>query len=115
MCDTHDIAIYDISKEALIAHGKGPRSVVYSIKFNKEENSIIMACAKEVMFATFSNGKINLKKGVFGKAPILPNLCAAVLNDNMVTSMNNGLLALWKGNFCSKVYKEHTKAVGALC
>lgn len=33
----------------------------------------------------------------------------------MISSMSSGLLAQWKGNFVSKVYKEHTKSVGALC
>ena len=67
------------------------------------------------MFAKFSHGKIELKKGVFGKAPIKPNLCVANLGDAMITSMSNGLLAYWKGTFCSRVFKEHTKPVGALC
>lgn len=29
--------------------------------------------------------------------------------------MASGLLVQWKGNSCSKVYKEHSKAVGAIC
>ena len=73
------------------------------------------ACSKEVVFAKFLGGKIECKKGVFGKAPLKPNLCAATLGDAIITSMNNGVLAYWKGHFCSRVYKEHTKAVGALC
>lgn len=115
MNDNHEIAVYDIQKNALIAYGRGPRSVVYSIKFNSAEDEVVCACSKEVVFAKFSGGKISCKKGVFGKAPLKPNLCIAVLGDSIITSMNNGVLAYWKGNFCSRVYKEHTKAVGALC
>lgn len=29
--------------------------------------------------------------------------------------MQNGLLTLWKGSSCSKIFKEHNKPVGALC
>jgi hypothetical protein len=28
--------------------------------------------------------------------------------------MQNGLLTLWKGNSCSKLFKEHSKAVVAI-
>lgn len=34
MGESHDIAIYDINEKRLVAHGKGPRSVIYQIKFN---------------------------------------------------------------------------------
>lgn len=67
------------------------------------------------MFASFSKGKVTCKKGVFGKAPLLANYCVAVMGDAVITSMSNGALGYWKGNFCSRVYKEHSKAVGALC
>lgn len=36
--DYHEIAVYDIAKNSLVAFGKGPRSVVYSIKFTKNED-----------------------------------------------------------------------------
>ena len=75
----------------------------------------MLACSKEVVFASFLKGKISCKKGVFGKAPLQANYCVAVTKDAVVTSMANGVLGYWKGNFCSRVYKEHTKAVGALC
>jgi len=115
MSDKHEIAVYDIQKNALIAFGNGPRSVVYAIKFNSAEDEVVLACQKEVIFSRFDSGKINNKKGVFGKAPLNPNLSIANLGDSVVTSMSTGLLVLWKGNFASKVFKEHTKSVGALC
>ena len=52
---------------------------------------------------------------MFGKAPLQSNYCVAIVGDAAVTSMQNGVLGYWKGGFCSRVYKEHTKAVGALC
>ena len=33
MSDKHELAIYDIQKNSLVAFGNGPRSVVYAIKF----------------------------------------------------------------------------------
>ena len=38
MNDKHEIAVYDIQKDALIAYGQGPRSVIYAIKFNNQED-----------------------------------------------------------------------------
>ncbi len=29
--------------------------------------------------------------------------------------MNNGLLTQWKGTSCTKIFKQHTKPVTALC
>jgi echinoderm microtubule-associated protein-like 5 len=115
MSDKHEIAVYDIQKDALVAFGDGPRSVVYAIKFNAQEDEVVLACHKEVIFSRFNSGKVDLKKGVFGKAPLNPNLSIANLGDSVVTSMSSGLLVLWKGNFASKVFKEHSKSVGALC
>jgi hypothetical protein len=42
-------------------------------------------------------------------------LAIVPLGDTMITSMTNGLLVQWKGTFASKVFKEHSKSVGALC
>lgn len=116
MSDNHQIAIYDINDKSLVAFGKGPRSVVYQIKFNLAEDEVILSCAKEVLFARFSKGKLDLKKGVFGKAPCVPCLGIALNgNSSVIIAMNNGLLSQWKGNSCSKIYKEHSKPVTALC
>ena len=46
MSDNHEIAVYDINEKTLVAFGKGPRSVIYQIKFNSEEDQVICACAK---------------------------------------------------------------------
>lgn len=115
MSDKHEIAVYDIEKNSLVAFGGGPRSVIYALKFTLAEDELVCACAKEVVFVQFLDGKIQSKKGAFGKAPLNPSLSIATLGDSIVTSMSNGLLILWKGNFASKVFKEHTKSVGALC
>ncbi len=53
MNDSHDIAVYDINEKKLVAFGKGPRSVIHQLKFNSEEDQVICACAKEVVFAYF--------------------------------------------------------------
>ena len=115
MSDKHEIAVYDIASGSLVAFGQGPRSVIYAIKFNSSEDEVVCACQKEVVFSRFKSGKIENKKGVFGKAPLNPCLALARLGDTMITSMSSGLLCQWKGNFVSKVYKEHAKSVGALC
>ena len=115
MSDKHELAVYDVQKNSLVAFGNGPRSVVYAIKFSRDEEEVVLACQKEVVFARFQSGKVELKKGVFGKAPLNPCLSIATLADSVVTSMSSGLLVLWRGTYASKVFKEHSKSVGALC
>jgi hypothetical protein len=115
MNDKHELAVYDIAKNALVAFGQGPKSVIFAIKFNEQEDEVVCACEKEVVFCRFQSGKLETKKGVFGKAPLNPNLAIATLADSVVTSMTSGLLVQWKGNFASRVFKEHSKSVGALC
>jgi hypothetical protein len=57
------------------------------------------------VFASFENGKVNCKKGVFGKVPGKSSFSIALLGDSVVTAMSDGLLILWKGTSASKVYK----------
>lgn len=80
--DNHEIAVYDITTKALVAFGKGPRSVIYQIKFNLAEDQLICACAKEVQFVTFLGGRVECRKGIFGKAPCMPCYSIAVLKNN---------------------------------
>ena len=35
MNDNHEIAVYNLSNNSLVAYGRGPRSVIYCIRFNK--------------------------------------------------------------------------------
>jgi hypothetical protein len=63
----------------------------------------------------FGTGRIETKKGIFGKAPLTANYCIAVVGDAIVTGMGNGVVGYWKGNTCSRVYKEHVKPVTAIC
>lgn len=116
MCDDHDIFVFDITSKSLVAFGKGPKNVVFHIKFNAEEDTVILACDKQVAFANFSKGQLTCKKGVFGKAPVTQCYSVAVgKNGDCLISQQNGLLTLWKGNSCTKVFKEHTKTVYAVC
>lgn len=105
MSDTHEIAVYDLTKNALVAFGNGPKSVIYAIKFTANEEEIVCACQKEVVFIKFQTGKIETRKGVFGKAPLVANYCVGVVGDAVVTGMGNGAIGYWKGNMCSRVYK----------
>lgn len=58
MNDKHEIAVYDIAKNALVAFGQGPTSVIFAIKFNQNEEEVICACEKEVVFCRFASGKL---------------------------------------------------------
>lgn len=46
MSDTHDIAVYDLTKNAMVAFGQGPKSVIYAIKFTANEEELVCACQK---------------------------------------------------------------------
>lgn len=57
------------------------------------------------MFIKFQGGKIENKRGVFGKAPLVANYSIGLAGDAIVTGMGNGVIGYWKGNVCSRVYK----------
>ena len=101
--------------KSLLATGNGPRSPIYALKFNANEDMVAAACAKEVVFAEFKNGKFKLVKGVFGKTPIVAAFSLANCANGMVSGMQNGSILMWKGTSCTKPYKEHSTAVSALC
>lgn len=58
MSDNHEIAVFDLDKNAIIAYGQGPKSVIYAIKFTSNEEEVVVACQKEVVFVKYKNGKI---------------------------------------------------------
>lgn len=60
MNDKHEVVVYDISQKdaSVVAFGQGPKSVIFAIKFNKNEDELICACDKEVVFIRFSGKKI---------------------------------------------------------
>ena len=114
MSDKHEIAIYDIESNKLVATGNGPRSVIYTLRFNETEDLVAASCAKEVVFIEFKNGKFKVVKGVFGKTPVIAAFSLARYGNGFVSGMQNGSILLWKGTSCTKAYKEHTSAVSAL-
>jgi hypothetical protein len=34
MSDNHEISVFDVVKNATIAYGQGPKSVIYAVKFS---------------------------------------------------------------------------------
>ena len=46
MSDKHEIAIYSVESQSLIATGNGPRSVIFALKFTTDEEMVAAACAK---------------------------------------------------------------------
>ena len=43
------------------------------------------------------------------------NFCIGLVGDAILTGMANGAIGYWKGNMCSRVYKQHVKPITALC
>lgn len=54
MSDTHNIAIFDISKKqpTVLAHVQGPRAVIMSLGFDPAGEILVATCVKEVNFFT---------------------------------------------------------------
>jgi hypothetical protein len=44
MSDNHEISVFDVIKNATIAYGQGPKSVIHAIKFSANEEEVILAC-----------------------------------------------------------------------
>lgn len=105
MCDTHDIAVYDIEKQKLVASGKGPKSVIYSLKFSESEDVVAASCAKQVVFADFKNGNLKVTNGSFGKNPAVAAFSLARYSNGFVSGMQNGSIIVWKGTGSGKAYK----------
>jgi hypothetical protein len=49
----------------LVASGKGPRSEIFDIKFDKSDKTIIVACKCEVNFVTFEGNILKVARGVW--------------------------------------------------
>lgn len=107
----HCIAVYDVDKamsgrgsgrrdDYLISSGKGPRSDVFDVKFDKADKSIILACNNEVYFVTYDTIMIKLVKGLWDAktCPLSTVLCIGHIEANIITGTFKGQLIVWRGN-----------------
>ena len=106
MNDEHDIAIYDISnvrQPTLINKSKGVRDVVLDLKFSKDNSQIIMASKKELYFANINTKRIKITKATgWGKQKPMSLVIAFMQKSDCVVGLNNGNIAIIKGNSVSK-------------
>ena len=99
----HCLVVYDVDKalngrgqgkkeDFLIASGKGPRSEVFDIKFDKVDKNIIIACKNEVYFASYDNLMIKLTKGLWDAktCPFSAVLCIGTVETNICTGTFKG-------------------------
>ena len=67
MDSDHTVVVYDVDKgiglrvsgqsgSAIFATGKGPKSFVFDVKFDKVDKYVILACRNEVYFCTYDLG-----------------------------------------------------------
>ena len=72
----HCLVVYDVDKalssrgsgkkeDFLVSSGKGPKSCVFDLKFDKVDKNIILACKNEVYFASYDNYTIKISKGLW--------------------------------------------------
>jgi WD40 repeat protein len=111
MDDDHCIVVYDVDKalssrgqgrreDFLVASGKGPRSEVFDIKFDKVDKNLIIACKCEVYFATYENFQIKLTKGLWDAktCPFSAVLCIGIVETSVITGTFKGHVIVWRGN-----------------
>ncbi|CAK72848.1 unnamed protein product (macronuclear) [Paramecium tetraurelia] len=116
MDDDHTLVVYDVdtdSNQALLASGKGPRSFVFDIKFDKADKQLILACKNEVYFCNYDQGQIRLNKGVWDTkvCPISTVLCIGLCDNNVITGTYKGQLIIWKNNRATSSVDAHKSAV----
>ena len=123
----HCIVVYDVEKamsnrgqgrkdDYLISAGKGPRSDVFDVKFDKVDKNIILACRNEVYFATYDTSTIKIIKGLWDQktCPFSAVLCIGMVETNVVTGTFRGQLLVWRGNRATSSIEAHRGAVLAL-
>lgn len=136
MDDLQCIAIYDIDKlilaratgkrdDSLVASGKGPRSEIFDVKFDKSDKTVVIACKGEVNFVTFENQNIKvlnsikhnkILKGQWESkmCPIQSVISIGLLDNSVVTGTFKGQLILWRGSRSSQAVDAHKGPVQAI-
>ena len=127
MDDDQCIVIYDIEKaqsarlngrkdDSLVASGKGPRSEIFDVKFDKSDKTIIVACKCEVNFVTFENNILKVFKGGWETktCPLQSVLCIGLLDNSIVTGTFKGSLILWRGNRTTNHVEAHKGPILAI-
>jgi WD40 repeat protein len=103
MDDDQCIGIYDIDRaivvrqngkrdDSLVASGKGPRSEIFDVKFDKSDKTIVIACKCEVNFVTFDNQTLKVMKGGWEPkiCPLQSVTSVGVLDNSVVTGTFKG-------------------------
>ncbi|CAD8171847.1 unnamed protein product [Paramecium pentaurelia] len=127
MDDDHTLVVYDVDKgidarlkgdisQALLATGKGPRSFVFDIKFDKVDKYLILACKNEVYFCSYDQNQIRLNLGIWDTktSPFSSVLCIALCDNNVITGTYRGQLLVWKSNRATTAVDAHKSAVLAI-
>lgn len=57
--------------ESMLGSGKGPRSEIFDVKFDKSDKTIVIACKGEVQFVNFDNNTLRMFRGGWE-----PKICA---------------------------------------
>lgn len=99
----HCIVVYDVTKamagrgsgkreDYLISSGKGPRSDVFDVKFDKVDKNIILACKNEVYFGSYDSQNIKLIKGLWDAktCPYSTVTTIGVVDNNVITGTFKG-------------------------
>lgn len=55
----------------MLGSGKGPRSEIFDVKFDKSDKTIVIACKGEVQFVNFDNNTLRMFRGGWE-----PKICA---------------------------------------
>ena len=96
--DDNSVAVHDWAKSQLIVKSPVDKAkVLDAVWLNNDE--FVTVGPKHIKFFALKGRTINGKRGVFGKIPVEPLVCAAVCFENkaLVTGTSKGNLIVWTG------------------
>ena len=126
MDDDHSVAIYDIHKGiafrkdpknpdfGLVATGKMTKREVFDIKFQPGDESIMVACMKELNIVTWCKGAIISQRCIWLDNKPQAVLTIAFIDGFSVTGMFSGQFFVWKDDQFDRNVKAHAQPVQAL-
>lgn len=112
MSDTHNIGIFDLHNNVMIASNKTDPALVLQVAF-KSENELVTIGVKHYMFWEINNKLLKSRRGIFkDKNNILG--CLAIDKDLILTGNVFGEMYQWNANSIASVKKYHTKAIDCI-
>ena len=133
--EDHSLVVYDLDelkqrqkdltskKTGVVCAGPLIKCLVFDTRFQLDEQSLVVATIRELLFVSIEKGVINSSRGDFGNFSSSMGLCLLPLSvylkgsrkDCMIAGMGNGSIYFWERGKCIKAVMGHTGSVSSLC